>query len=466
MKTKNFYFKLGLLGVVLLSLYTGLADSDWYWQVSLGESIVKSGKFNDFSKIIWGTSSGFYLDHEWLSNIIFYLLSLLPYGMIVTKFILVSLCCLSVYLFIKLSNKDNSVFIALCTLFILTICSLTVFKVKPYMFSFIFLLFELYFLDKLDNKSSKIGLFIISVLWVNMHGSYILYLAVFGIYVLLNKKGLKCLIVSVLGSLINPFSYKLLLFNFMHSNDKMMKVLIQDWKAVDCKTFLGVVIFLVIALYIFIVSISKNKSSFSLVVSLAMLFLTLSSARHMLYFVVSIIYLMISSSISEDFKVSNEFLKYCSVSILFLGVLCSTNLLTTKDYEQDYMFDFVDDSTVTNINKYYKDKDYNGLFISSCFNSVHQSNIKTFTCGIYPLVSDRVKDEIYMTWYSTYSDIEQIIDYYKLTGFVVDKYSCFEGYSRSSVLYQYLISNDDYICLNDSDYYGFFVKKSIADKTK
>ena len=81
-------------------------------------------------------------------------------------------------------------------------------------------------------------------------------------------------------------------------------------------------------------------------------------------------------------------------------------------------------------------------------------------------MSNRVKDEIYMTWYSTYSDIEQIIDYYKLTGFVVDKYSKFEGYTRSSVLYQYLSSNDDYVCLNDSDYYGFFVKKSIVDKIK
>ena len=466
MKTNNLYLILGLLGVVLLCLYTGLADSDWYWQVSLGESIVKSGKFNDFSSIVWGDNLGYYLDHEWLSNVIFYLLSLFPYGMIVTKFILVSLCCLSVYLFIKLNNKDNSVFVVLCTLFILTICCLTVFKVKPYMFSFIFLLFELYFLDRLDNKSSTVGLFIISVLWVNMHGSYILYLTVFGLYVLLNKRGLKCLIISALGSLINPFGYKLLLFNFTHSSDKMMKVLVQDWKAVDCKTFLGVVIFLVIAFYIFIISKLKNKSNFSLLLSLVMLFLTLSSARHILYFVVSIIYLLVSSSISEDFKISNEFLKYCSISILFLGILCSTNLLTTKDYKQDYMFNFVDDSTISNINKYYKDKDYDGLFISSCFNSIHGDSIKTFTCGIYPLVSNRVKDEIYMTWYSTYSDIEQIIDYYKLTGFVVDKYSKFEGYTRSSVLYQYLSSNDDYVCLNDSDYYGFFVKKSIVDKIK
>ena len=108
MKIKNLYLKLGLLGVVLLSLYTGLADSDWYWQVSLGESIVKSVKFNDFSSIVWGDNLGYYLDHEWLSNVIFYLLSLFPYGMIVTKFILVSLCCLSVYLFIKINNKDNN----------------------------------------------------------------------------------------------------------------------------------------------------------------------------------------------------------------------------------------------------------------------------------------------------------------------------------------------------------------------
>ena len=128
------------------------------------------------------------------------------------------------------------------------------------------------------------------------------------------------------------------------------------------------------------------------------------------------------------------------------------------------MFNFLDYSTVNNIKYVYKDVDYKGLFLNSGFNSVLGDDIKTFTCGIYPLVENEVKDEIYMTWYSSTKDIEKIIKHYDLTGFVVDKYSNYEGYTSESILYQYLSNNSDYICLNDTENYGFFVKKSLVNK--
>lgn len=40
----------------------------------------------------------------------------------------------------------------------------------------------------------------------------------------------------------------------------------------------------------------------------------------------------------------------------------------------------------------------------------------------------------------------------------------YEGYSRNSVFYQYLSDSSDYICIDDTDYYGFFVSKSLVDK--
>lgn len=468
----SFYFKLGLVGVVLLSLYTGLADSDWYWQVKLGEGIVKYGKLNDFSSLVWVDNLGYYLDHEWLSNIIFYLLSLLPYGVVITKFLLVSVCCFSVYLFIKNYHKENSEVVVLSTVFILMICSITVFKVKPYMFSFIFLLLELYFLDRLPTKKSKIGLFIISVLWINMHGSYPLFLCVFGLYALIGiiKKELKIreyvvtFLVSFLGSFINPFGYKLVLFNLLHNSDSTMKVLIEDWKAVDCKTEFGVVVFLVIAVYIFALSFTKCKFNFAFFFSLAMLFLTLGSARHMLYLSVSIIYLLSTSSTVEDINLNKKIAMVCTYLAFVIGASSSISLFKTDNFERDYMFSFVDESTVGNIKNYYEDSNYEGLFLNSCFNAVLGDGIRTYTCGIYPIVSEEVKNEIYLTWYSSEEDIEKIIRYYNLTGFIVDKYSIYEGYSRESVLYQYLANNDDYVCLNDTDNYGFFIEKSLVEK--
>ena len=463
----SFYFKVGLIGVVLLSLYTGLADSDWYWQVKLGESIVKYSRFNDFSSIVWVKDLGYYLDHEWLSNVIFYLLSLLPYGMIITKVLLVSLCCFSTYIFIFNHKRSDNTLVVVSTLFLLFICSITVFKVKPYMFSYIFLLLELYFLDNINTLKGKIGLVLISILWINMHGSYPLFIGVFGLYILFNiKSGFKdnvlTFIASFLGSFINPFGYKLVLFNLLHNNNSIMKVLIQDWKCVDCKTSLGVVVFLVITFYILLLSLSKVKFDFGLVLSIITLFMTLGSARHLLYFVVSIIYLL--NTLSINIKPGKKFVFICSYLSVVIGTASSISLFSTGNFRKDYMFNFVDYSTVNNIKSVYKDVDYKGLFLNSGFNAVLGDDIKTFTCGIYPLVENEVKDEIYMTWYSSTKDIEKIIKHYDLTGFVVDKYSNYEGYTSESVLYQYLSNSSDYICLNDTENYGFFVKKSLVNK--
>lgn len=473
----SFYFKFGLVGIVLLSLFTGLADSDWYWQVRLGESIVKYGKFNDFSSLVWGNNLGYYLDHEWLSNVIFYALSLLPYSIIATKALLVSLCCISVYLYIKSYNRHNNACVIVLTLILLSVGSISVFKVKPYMFSFILLLSELYFLRYINRKTSVLGLVLVSVLWINLHGSYPLFICVFGLYIVclvirfIKKeitaksvifRAIKIFVLSILSSLINPFGFKLLFFNLMHNSDSTMKVLIEDWKAVDCKTSLGVLVFIVIILYILVLRYCSSFNLFSFTFAIAMLFMTLCSARHLLYFIVSLLFLVCTCDIK--LRLPNKSVGILCYLTLVIGLSSSISLFSIKDYNKDYGFNYVEDFTISSIKMYYEKDNYKGLFLNSCFNTVLGSGVKTFTNGIYPLVSDRVKDELYITYYASSSDIKTIIDYYGLTGFVVDRYSIYEGYSRNSVLYQYLSDSSDYICIDDTDYYGFFVSKSLVDK--
>lgn len=470
-------FKVGMLGVVLISLFTGLADSDWYWQVKLGESIVNNLKFNDFSSLVWGSDLSFYLDHEWLSNVIFYVLSLLPYGITVTKFILVSLCCLSTYLFVKSFNKHDDNVVIVFTLCILFLGSISVFKVKPYMFSFVLLLIEIYFLSRFSRKTSKLGIVIVSILWINLHGSYPLFICVFGLYIVCflvrqfraRVKNVKMIIdyiltfiVSVLASLLNPFGYKLLLFNILHNSDSTMKVLVEDWKAVDCKTELGVLVFIVIVVYILSIKISKSLSLEPFLLSLAMLFLTLGSARHMIYLVPVVVYLLCSCDYS--LALNKGVVIICCYASCVVGLASSISLFNIDNYDKEYGFNYVSDDTLSSIKNYYESDNYNGLFLNSVFNSVLGDGVKTFTNGIYPLVSDRVKDELYMTYYASNEDIETIIGYYDLTGFVVDKYSTYEGYSQNSVLYQYLVKSSDYICIDDTAYYGFFIHKSIVNK--
>lgn len=456
--TKRDFYKLGLIEVFLVSLYFGLADSDWYWQIKLGESIVKHGKFNDFSQLVWGSDLGYYLDHEWLSNVVFYLVSLLPFGVLITKGLLVGACLLSVYYFTKSYDKDNSTQVVIGVLLVMFVCSLTVFKIKPYMFSFVFMIAELYFL----RKKNKVGLTITGVLWLNMHGSYPLFLVIFVLYMLVMrcKKLIPCFLVNLVSTGFTPFGYKLVIFDLLHNNDKVMKVLIRDWRAVDCKEPYGVFVFITILVFIFILRYARERSSFGVLLSVAMLFLTMCSARHMLYFAVSFVYLLCVSDVECKLLTRKVLVGVTYIALIF-GVSSVFGLVTMQDFSKSYEYQVVDNDTVSKIKTYSGES---GFFANSVFNSLLGYDIKTFTCGIYPLVSDRVKDEIYLTYYASPQETEDIIEYYGLTSFLVDKHSQFEGYSRNSALYQYLSSSSSYRCVSDKENYAFFVSKTAKSR--
>lgn len=60
-----------------------------------------------------------------------------------------------------------------------------------------------------------------------------------------------------------------------------------------------------------------------------------------------------------------------------------------------------------------------------------------------------------------------MIDYYGLTKFVFPKNNTLiDYYNVNNTLYEYLVSNDEYECLYDSDFYCYFVKKGVVNATK
>lgn len=133
------------------------------------------------------------------------------------------------------------------------------FKVKAYSFSVLFLLLELQFL-----REGKRNLLWLCILWANTHsGSVILFIGVYGAYVLFNKfKGIKGLLISSLGILINPYGLSLMVFNIHHALDKTMGLVITDWVCLDAGTGLGI---LVLALAVFTFYITRGMNASSLV---------------------------------------------------------------------------------------------------------------------------------------------------------------------------------------------------------
>lgn len=79
-KIKKNWFYICLIALSLTGVAYGLVDLDYFWQVDLGRQIVQDGNFNGCYNQVWGSLGvAEYYDHEWLTNIIFYFFSLIPY---------------------------------------------------------------------------------------------------------------------------------------------------------------------------------------------------------------------------------------------------------------------------------------------------------------------------------------------------------------------------------------------------
>ena len=193
--------------IYLISVFAGLADFDYYWQVALGRNIVTKGDFNSVYNLVWGTNGvSEYLDHEWLTNVFFYLMSLLGYRYIaITKLVISAFCGICTILYIKNENKDLNT-VSIIGLFVYTFMISTVFiKVKAYSISLGFVLIEIILLKKYNRVKSLIGyeysavhymknkdkepilyfisLLVLCIIWNNMHsGSIPLFFGIAGLY--------------------------------------------------------------------------------------------------------------------------------------------------------------------------------------------------------------------------------------------------------------------------------------------
>ena len=155
---RNSMLYICILGILFTSTIQGLSDWDFIWQSYLGEQIVKEGRFNALGDLIWGTKHiSTYIDHEWLTNIIFYFYDNLfgtAYGVMFVKITLELILGLSLCYFIQLFYKDNLSnisYISICLLVaIFSICAM---KPKAFIVSVILLVWLLIICESYTNET-------------------------------------------------------------------------------------------------------------------------------------------------------------------------------------------------------------------------------------------------------------------------------------------------------------------------
>ena len=281
---------MGVIFTFLMGLFMSfesITDNDYFWHVVIG-------KWIDVNKVIpnkplfswWGTLQNYeWTSHEWLTEWIMYKVG--DIGCIILMLLIFLL--LYYIMFRMLKIKFNKLFdVKLLYLLLMTIF----FKVtgpRPYIISLLFFAYLVYVLFSYLDKDKKIfnkliwTLPILQLLWANLHGgsSSMTYIFIIGVLLTdlfikifkikenrwasftLNKEQIKVLLINLglvlIAACINPTGISLLLYPFTNMVDTNMIDLIVEWQSPSFHGMLGLYIFVMVAVPIFNMILTKKK---------------------------------------------------------------------------------------------------------------------------------------------------------------------------------------------------------------
>lgn len=262
-----FHFALGVGLVLLVFIFNrpNVSDPDIWWHLNDAQQTFQ-GHIPRADTFSWTAKGSPWMDHEWLSEIPFYLVykgfglrGLYGFSFLLSSAIL----CLILYRSSKLTgDAKNSFLVAIYCVFLAVVS----FGPRTLLFGWLYLLVMLIALDRFQQGSEG-AIWVVPplfLLWVNSHGSWIIGLAIYGIIVASgffqfefgqiqahrwSQRQLKILLsVGLLSGVVlfaNPYGYKLVKYPFdMAFHQKLNIEHVEEWASVNFHNARGKVIFL------------------------------------------------------------------------------------------------------------------------------------------------------------------------------------------------------------------------------
>jgi hypothetical protein len=228
-----------------------LLDGDTGFHIRAGHFIIDTLSVPRYDIFSFLSPPVPWTDHEWLSDVIM-AFSHRVFGLtgvvILFCFLIASIYCL-LFKVIRTHN-DNNMISAIIVILLVIASSQIHFLARPHIFSLLLLVLWYYLLDayQYDDRNYLYFLPPIMLLWVNLHGAFIIGPLLIGVYLFGNivlsltpggaeKKRYRqkarslaltmfaCLIIS----LINPYGYHILLFPFEISSNKFIMDNVQEF---------------------------------------------------------------------------------------------------------------------------------------------------------------------------------------------------------------------------------------------
>jgi len=230
-----------LIIIFKLSL-TRIPGSDVWLYLNIGKDIIQKGKFptgDTYSFTAYGKP---WMAHEWLSGTIFYLIYKTPgeNALFYFNFIILAITFLLIFYFID--KKTNLPFIAfLITVTVAFTCT-NYFDIRSRIFTYLFTVVTIMILEIERKKLLILLLPIILILWVNLHGGFVVFFIIIFFHILNSWEIIKDknypeitpvitgTIISILAIGLNPYSYRLLLYPIAWSQNTIFKKTLQEWQ--------------------------------------------------------------------------------------------------------------------------------------------------------------------------------------------------------------------------------------------
>lgn len=354
------------LVIIVYCFSSGINGNDFWWHIKVGENILMTKAVPTKDIFSWyGTALGIdWTAHEWLSDVLFYIVFKL-FGNIGIFLLSVLASCGLYGLMLGAGKKYIRKNVLLSGVFFSLFAVLTslFFYGRPHIFSFFLLYFELKILYEFyENPETKAVycLPVIAVIWSNMHGgssnlSYILCIIFLAVglvdcnYGRIEAKRFRkeaavkltiVTVLTVLGLLINPIGYRVIIYPYTNMSDTLSMTLISEWRAPDAKVIGNLILYFlpIFLMTIGLIAEKKKIRLIDLVVMFAFLFLFFRSARFIILWYIAAVFYAFRYMPELKIKSVTSRRDKCAVwlIVLFYSIIVAMGI---KDTVSTYMND-------------------------------------------------------------------------------------------------------------------------------
>jgi len=293
--------------IILSKGGTLLNDGDTGYHIRAGEYIIENYSIPKEDIFSYLSPPPKWIAHEWLSEVIMAVIHDLT-GLTGIVIFFTTFISFSFYIFFKILNSffKNLILIWFIIIFV-TICTAIHWLARPHIFSFLFFIIFYFSLENYENNEKINKLLILPILmliWVNLHGGYVIGFILIGVYFvgnvfrlfsknneyLENNKskaityfylGSACLITSI----INPYGLKILIFPFNLIGEKFLMSVISEFMPTNMQETLAFKYLFYFSLTIMI-GIDYKKNIIEIILFVLFSYMALYSIRYTTLFAI------------------------------------------------------------------------------------------------------------------------------------------------------------------------------------